>query len=876
MNISLTNLYSFINGYNNAKDKDRAFTFIEFIKEFGFDNSVDIALSTYRDYLTQWALIKKRTDKLDDKEYVRETLTDTLKSLVLTYSSYEEQDFLAHLDWENELHVKAMIPFFAEKINSICEFYKNKRNDVAIIVHKNKFKGSKKSIEEIIYDKIINFYFNNKNQVAQIAELQKNLMISIEEYVDIYSEYFDIPRNRECTDESRKEMLEANLNNVDYKDYLEVNTVISDLIYSGDIYLKEIPLIAQVGLDLSAECAGDLETLRQDLLNNATLNQISLSEQVAIKRRLYEKLLGCNLYYIYSDMDKNLTQDILVTAENPTGNLLNCGSADMALYESQQIELISHIGLFFKPDKLGILKINTDDFTWSIDSEKIQPDTFYIFPDPAQYGDIGNNKDAGYPLVFEYKLDSVIKNISSGIAKDDPLGYISCTSWNTYYTKQDNDYKLNDNKEYTYSFTSLANLGYITNYQQDMFGNEYGLFKGMIIDNESNTITIPSKSSFPKVEYIDGRSDEEINAAGNNILINGGYFVDPRYPSTSEKLGRQFQYDEHIAIANDYIWTGFTLKPQTFFTPDELVKHIEASSFTDSALIKYIDHYKDKPTILSEEESSNESVTNQLFKDFITDISDEYTIIEKDYSIKDIQEMPGLLYLKDNTTKQNPILIGENVKDFIIVGDTLIIIFDNLFRIYKYSYSIDHTVYSLINEGIEFDSSDTIKILYNEKDNIFLILCLSPITLEESPNRYFYNVKILKYDPETNKLDFNYVNYTPQYNDESGTIINDNFEYIDSSSSIEGCSFIYNNNLNLYLISYLLNDNSNNPYIYNHTFRLFDQNLFESSLKSVVYTNLIGNKIYGSNSTIDTPGVFKSSNNVPVYNNLTFFIKANG
>ena len=192
MTVSLTNLYSLINGYDDAKDRNRVFTFIEFIKEFGLDNSSDILLSLYREYLTTWATIKKRNDFLDDKEYVKEALTDTLKSITLSYSPYEEQDFLANIDWENELHKKAIIPFFAEKIHSICKFYRNKRHEITHIVDKNKFKGTRKSIEELIYEKIIDFYFDRKNLTPQMEELQRNLNITLEEYIDIYSNEFEI------------------------------------------------------------------------------------------------------------------------------------------------------------------------------------------------------------------------------------------------------------------------------------------------------------------------------------------------------------------------------------------------------------------------------------------------------------------------------------------------------------------------------------------------------------------------------------------------------------------------------------------------------------------------------------------------------------
>lgn len=767
-----------------------------------------------------------------------------------------------------------MIPFFAEKIKSICDFYRAKRNEVSLVVHKNKFKGSRKSIEEIIYEKIIDFFFNNKDLTPQVSDLQKNLIVSLEEYVDIYSEYFDIPRKRECTDESRKKMLEANINNVDYRDYLNVSSIISDLIYSGEIYLKEIPLIAQVGLDLSAECAGDLEELRQNLLNNATLNQIPLNEQVSIKRKLYEKLLGCDLYYIYSDNNCNLTQDILVKASNPSGNLLNCGSADMALYESESIELLSHIGLFFKPDKLGILKINTDNFTWSIDSDKIKPDTFYVFPDPSKYGDMGNNKDSGYPLVFEYKLDSVIKNLSSGLAKDDPLSYISSTTWNTYYSKQDNDYKLIKNDDFKYSFTSLANIGWITNYQIDMFGNEYGLFKGII--KEGNKLIIPSKSCFPKIEIVDGKSKEEITSSGNNILFNGGYFVDPRYPTTNEKIGRQFQHNERIRVKDDYLWTGFTFKPQSFFTPDNITKHIQASGFSDTLFVQYVDHYGVVPSITNTEEATNENMTTHVFNNFVTSIAEDLEIEEKDYTLKDLQEMPGMLYLKDNTANMAPFLISEDVKDFVLIGNTLFIIKDKVIFTYKYEYENKRTVFTLINAGITFDDGDYVKILYNETEDVFFILCLSPVELEEAPGRFFFNVNITKYNPEEEKFTYNFIDYSPTFNMGTQEIENDNFEYIDKSSKIMGYTFSYNNNLNLYLISYILNDGSNTPYIYQHTFRLFDADLFKSSLESCVYTNIIDNKIYGVNSTISSPSYFKYSNNTIAYKNLTFFIKTNG
>ena len=49
---------------------------------------------------------------------------------------------------------------------------------------------------------------------------------------------------------------------------------------------------------------------------------------------------------------------------------------------------------------------------------------------------------------------------------------------NSYYSKQQDQYKIIDNKDLDYSFTALKNNGFISNYQQDIFGNEFATLKG--------------------------------------------------------------------------------------------------------------------------------------------------------------------------------------------------------------------------------------------------------------------------------------------------------------------------------------------------------------------------------------------------------------
>ncbi|MBQ7820525.1 MAG: hypothetical protein IJ341_12625 [Bacteroidales bacterium] len=872
MSAILENLYSAINNRLDAKDNKRAFTFIEFIKEFGYDNSPSSFLNEYKTYLSLWNNKKGQASTLSDKEFIQASLIDTLKSIILTYSSYEEQDFIANIDWDNEMHRKAIIPFFAEKIKNLCDFYKAKREEAPIIVNKNKFKGSRKSIEQIIYDKIIDFYFENRNLSVQAAEIKKNLQnnlsISIEQYIDIYSDYFDIPRDKECNDKTRAKFISANINTPNYEDYLQVAKVITETLYSGEVYLEEIPLIAQIGLDFSQKCVGDVATLRDKLLNNATINLISINEQIALRRRLYEKYLGCDLYYIYCDDKNNIVFDLLTKAENPSGNLLNCGTSDMAVVEADNLKLLSKIGLFFKPDKMGILKVNADNFKWEIDKSKLEESTFYIFPDPNKYGDIGNNKSIFYPLIYEYKLDSYIKNLSSGYAKDEPLAYISSTTWNTYYSAQDRDYILNKNQDFNYSFTSLANNGIISNYQVDIYGNEYGLFKGYK-ETKTNkdgkeiiTIYIPEKFSLPTISYIPGGNTIDRNQNNKtNILFNGGYYMDPRL-----KKEEKFPHNEYKRFTNDYIWTSLNIKANSFTTPDILVDaHLNFGSFKDTIKLKYVDHYK-KTSSYDDILTTNTTFTSPLildnFKSKLAKLTD-CVIVSENKNYNDLRSESGKLFIKENgkspvefkpsyseTDIENENLDNSinDIKNYAIFQEVLVVETEK--EIFFFKQNIDNGLkFYQISPSIKIDENEKYNILFNETENKLVISILSQIPVDE--NLYSGNYLIIhEFDIENKKLIKNVINTRE---DKEAKDIN-NFKYKCIHKKIDNFILTYNNNLDIYLLTYLLN-NTGYPYIYQHQFKLFNKERFYKTLQSdVIFEKTIENnqRKHIFNSTLST------------------------
>lgn len=683
MNPTLDEIYSIINGFPLADDKDRVFTYIEFIKMFGYNNDTNIFITYYKEYVTRWAQTKQSEITVTDDEFVFAKLVDILKSVTLDYSSYEEQDFIAHINLYNKAHLKALSALYSRKIREITEFYRKKRNESVLVVNRNSIKGSTKSIQEIIYNKVFDFIFSNRNIVPSYKNIKRDLLVTVEQYVDTYSEYFDIPRNYEFTDETRREMLTANMNDVDYRMYLEIELVVSELLFSGNVMLEEIPLIAQLGIDLSQNCVGDMLALKNSLVANTTINQVDLNEQIALKRKLYEKFLGCDLWYMYVDLQGNVQMDVLCKAQNPTGNLLNCGSPDTATIPSGQEELLTHIGLFFKPDKTSILKVNAKDYTWTIDTDNLIEDTVYIFPDPDKYGDIGNNKDGNYPLIMEYHLDWDIRNLSSGTSVDDPLMFITDQGWKSYYSKQDDDFKLCKNINYEYSFTYFANKGFLSDYQKDIWGNEFGILKGsdltyidkIIIDENGNEITVQvpkltlKGNSYTK-EMIYGYNEQHTSTP---VLLNGGYFENPFYPGHeirkdngdlawvyqgSELKCQPFNFKQRLIVNSNYKWSGITTygtnihKEQIEFSPSLYDNQlINFGNFGDNIDVIYEDHFMKVPSNYSDVIDNENIISNVLQQFFSVNLLENPEASDFEFEVEDItyeemKKLDGDVYIK--------------------------------------------------------------------------------------------------------------------------------------------------------------------------------------------------------------------------------------
>jgi hypothetical protein len=495
---------SIVNGVSSATTKDNTtpFSFLEFITSTNVDYTPEEYNKFYLYYLKTWTETKNNKAEENAKSYI-EYYVSFLKELTITYSTQQEIKFLSTLDFNDPVDLDIAIPFYVEKIRQIIVFYKAKRDTTKYVIERNKLKGTEVSIEKALFNKIYEYVFssdstpNYKTINYSLSALKTFLSIDIEEYVDVYSSYFDLPKNDDV-------FTRTNRNDIDPKLYFEDTLQ----VFKSSVFLNEIPLAVNVSLQAFSnpcEPTNPIALLRQECSNKTgfTADQIT-----TLKKRFLEKYSGVDFHYI--DTTGTLpVSGILFRAANPTGNIQNLQTIDTPTIESNDIKLLKDLGLFFKPDKTGIFQLNAENYTYEVDFVNLVSNKVYIYPDPSVYGNVSLNKQTEYPLIFTYDYRPDIKNISSWFAMGDPKVDNDEQTFSPYYAREQSILKTAATSDSVYlNFADLFNKGYITKYQTDVFGNEYAIFKDSF------------GQSFKTFTEVD--TDSTIL----NLLINGHVFYD--------------------------------------------------------------------------------------------------------------------------------------------------------------------------------------------------------------------------------------------------------------------------------------------------------------------------------------------------------------
>ena len=468
VNYSITNP-DITNG--DVKDNVTPFSFLDFINYTQADYDPEEYSSFYSSYLQRWHA-KQDVSEAEQVKQFKDYYQQFIKEIVISYTTESEKRFLEKINFSDPADLDIAIPFFANRLKDIALFYKKKRDEGKYVIERNKLKGSTTGVEKAIFDNIYNFLFTAEDslgaQTSKLPEQLTNLGIEIEEFVDVYGDYFDAPTTPDAN----------NVNDIDTKYYLDplaINAITGADNFLGAIRSFKITPPTLTAQEFDAICDPDNDLVQ--LYNAHKKGGIPIGEFYALKRALLQKFLGTDIYYL-DTTTVPATSGMLIAADNPTGNALNLQAADTASVESGDVKLLRDIGINFKPDQIGLFKLHAENFTYSIDPSAIDNE-FVIFPDPNKFGNVSTTPRSAYPVYYKFDYRDNVRNVSSGVAAGDPKITNKATTFESYTTKERNNSQLKEQNDISYklNFTDLYNQGLIEKYQTDIFGNEYALFK---------------------------------------------------------------------------------------------------------------------------------------------------------------------------------------------------------------------------------------------------------------------------------------------------------------------------------------------------------------------------------------------------------------
>ena len=481
---------------NDAQDNFQPFSFFEYLKNTKQLNTPEQFTQQYNNYLHVW-YNTKNIEQVVQQDEIRQRYIDLLKDIAYNYTTSEEKRFLANLDYDDASDLSIAIPFYAQKLKEICLFYANKREAFKYRVQELKIKGTPLSVERAIYNSIISYLTTAENVAAPtIVAAVDDMQIDVAEYIDVYSNYFDLDPDASASDLQvsnalRAKYLTSNTNAISADLFLDLQNTIANQVLNTPFYLKEIGK----GLLINPQRLIQ-QTLERAICSEQTLAQLlntsadALSGNYALKRKLIEKYIGTDFYYLSTNSQNQYVSGALFKAANASGNIINKRYATTASVAEDQLTSLQRIGLFFKPDKMGVVQFATPSKQFVVDVANLQANKVYIFPDPDVYGNVDNFafSNLEYPLLYVVDNAAYVKGADQGAA----LGKIYSNEYlQNFYAYFSEPVYINADNINVSSFDAnmlrIFNQGIFDCYTQDVYGNAYGLLKSVKRYNKSQT-----------------------------------------------------------------------------------------------------------------------------------------------------------------------------------------------------------------------------------------------------------------------------------------------------------------------------------------------------------------------------------------------------
>jgi len=536
-------------------DQQAPLSFIEWLK---YNNSLftnaDDFLVRYQSYLNNWYEIKGKS-VVDVSDLIKKTYADLINEIIVSYASSEEKRFLKNLDLNNNRDLAIAVPFFAQKIKDICLYYSTLRDDVKTSQLRYNLKGSNFGVEKIVYNEISKSLETDdltdfvRTLSLSLSDVRNNLVVNIEDIFDTYSYYLDTsttqsPSSYNITNGQRKEYFNYNSYDIDPDLFLNFDSAIVKAIKSYAFFLNELGINNFV-VDVTPE-SSQLNLLKDrdyiNTVNTETVENLNLN----LKKSEIEKFIGTDYFYLSTgNTSSDVVSGVLFSPVNDFANYLNKRYPSVAAIPSLQfLKTAKEIGLFFKPDKIGLSTFL--NFNNSYKLKALSANTLYIFPNPNKLGNVTGLSNDEFISPFEF-IDNVYDlkiDFSNQYQFGDSLSNPYLQTFRAYQSReQTNNISLQGLARYTDSqdffkgeFRSIwanedvfplvpQNLFPLDNrisklysldktmvqYKSDVYGNEFCLYKDV----------------FPKKIV----SENAIRQEGDGIkycqVFNGHLFFDP-------------------------------------------------------------------------------------------------------------------------------------------------------------------------------------------------------------------------------------------------------------------------------------------------------------------------------------------------------------
>jgi len=501
----------------NAIDYNEPLTFLNFIVRTN-PTETDSAylVQQYRLYLLEWYKYKK-IDKTDSTDFVRLSFITFLREVLLNFSSLEERRFVSNANYSNDLDLYSVLPFFTKKIKEICNYYSLLRQNVPFKKYENALKGSQTGVVTLLKNEIYKTLqaveiVSNQTNLFSLSAIKNNLSIEVKELFDD-SQYFDLNPNYDSATYNNaitSNFYSSNLNDFNSTLFTDFDTTIVDAITTYPFYITDFKTSYSINYQVFAD---DLQYLKDrdfiNQINNQNRNNLNLN----LEKELIEKFIGTDYYYLSTGNTINdIVSGVLFKAQDKSTNLLNKRFPSTASFQNESnLKNIRQIGGFFLPDKLGVLHFNNFKYSIDVDKNILTPNKLYVFPDPHHQGNISNLSltDFDSPIIYEedvswmhynrtaqYLFANVVsnplyKNFYAYHSRSETLGYqpigmsrdVDSTEFFTGSAKSiwdnsdvfpvtDNELPIDERQ-----FNLLAVNKTLTKYRNDLYGNNYGLYK---------------------------------------------------------------------------------------------------------------------------------------------------------------------------------------------------------------------------------------------------------------------------------------------------------------------------------------------------------------------------------------------------------------